>query len=97
MSFVFSVTPEAQCELKTVIKVDKSDIRSTNDPSKMKEDTLFISESTCHSLLKNNGCMRHLSKHNYLIAWPESCREGFGLYSGENGWIDDYKMNKSGA
>ncbi|RXN22557.1 furin-1-like protein [Labeo rohita] len=38
-----------------------------------------------------------IQAHNYLIAWPESCREGFGLYLGENGWIDEDKRSESGT
>ncbi|KAL1247276.1 hypothetical protein QQF64_022652 [Cirrhinus molitorella] len=95
---VSGVNPEAQCEPKEVIKADKSDIGSTNDPSEMTDDTLFISESACHSPRENDGTREtFIQAHNYLIACPESCREGFGLYLGENGWIDEDKRTESGA
>lgn len=92
------MTPKAQCEHKTVIKADKSDIRSTNDPSNITEDTLFISESACHSPRENDGMHEtFIQAHNYLIAWPESCWEGSGLYLGEDGWIDEDKRSGSEA
>lgn len=92
------VTPEAQRESKTPIKADKSDIRSTNDLSEIKEDTLFISESACHSPLENDETREtFIQAHNYLIACLESCGVGFGLFAEENGWIDGDKRSESGA
>lgn len=95
MSFV---APETQHESETVIKADKSDIRSTNDPSEMTEDTLFISERACQSPLENDETREtFIQAHNYLIACLESCGEGFGLFAEENGWIDGDKRSESGA
>lgn len=83
-----------------MIKEDKSDIRSTNDslrsaPFQVIESALFISESACLSPQGNDGtCETFIQAHNYLIAQPESCGEGFSSITGKNGWIGEDKSRE---